>query len=511
VLYKETPFTGYCIALAAGIICGSFMHTVFYCNAATFLLSAVLALILTVHKKKSASISYGFVLHCCIFSVGCSLSAIKKNELVYISPGPTHFVVRTDNYPVPAARSLKLHTGIIKVNGNSNYKNNKLLVYTNEKYISPSLKPGSIISFVSSPLEISDFDNTDNFDYRSFMNRKGYRYSAFCYNNISVIDQQPGIRHLGLRLRCYLLNRLKEKVHDEKSLAIVSAMTLGYRELLDDRIQEEFRKSGIIHIMAVSGLHVGIISMIIISLIKVSRVRSEPVKLLISLLMIWTYALMTGLSPSVTRASVMFSFLNTGYLINRPVKPLNSVMASAFIILIINPAMLYEASFLLSYSAVIVIVTNYKELVAKINFRGRILGYVWKMIAISLLAQAGTLPFVALFFGELPLFSVISNLFAIPLATIILCTGYALILFSSLPLVPDLLGKILAYCVNTLADAASAIASIDSVSVSVGEISAIRTVILFFFLLMLTSFLLDRERKNPHIPLTILILYVILP
>ncbi|MDT8401993.1 MAG: ComEC/Rec2 family competence protein [Bacteroidales bacterium] len=511
MLYKETPFTGYCIALATGSICGSFMHSALYCNAAIFLLSASLILNIIICKNRIASISYGLVFHCCIFFLGCSLSVIKKNELACISPGPAHFVVRTDNYPAPAARSLKLHTSIITVNGYGNYKNNRLLVYTNEKYISPTLKPGSIISFVSSPVEISDFDSTDDFDYRLFMNRRGFRYSAFCYNDISVIDQKPGIRHLGLRLRNYLLNRLKEKVDDEKSLAIVSAMTLGYRDLLDDRVREEFRKSGIVHIMAVSGLHVGIISMMILSLLKVSRVKSEIVKLLISLFVIWTYALMTGLSPSVTRASVMFSFLNTGYLINRPVRPINSVMASAFVILLINPDLLYEASFLLSYSAVIAIVANYTKLVSLVNFRGHILGYVWKMIAISLLAQAGTLPFVAFFFGEIPLFSVVSNLFAIPLATIILCTGFALMLFSSLPLIPDLLGKVLVYCVNTLADAASAIASINRVSVSVGEISVIRTVILFFFLLALITYLLERERKNLHIPLTIMILYLIIP
>ncbi len=511
MLYKETPFTGYCIALASGIICGSYMHTVIYCNAALIILSLFLIVNIILYKNKRSSISYGLIFHCCIFLLACSLSVLQSNKLGYIPPLPREFVLKTEDYPSPTARSLKVYTKIIK-NSNANIaKNNKMVLYTDSRFIPSSLKPGSIISFVSTPVEITDFDSTDSFDYRLFMNRRGIRYCTFCYDSIAIIDERPTIKHLGLRLRKYLLNRLQKNLTEEKSLAIVSAMSLGYRDLLDDDIKEEFRKSGIIHIMAVSGLHVGIISMIIISLLKITRIRSGTVKLLISLLLVWTYALMTGLSPSVTRASVMFSFLNTGYLINRPAKPINSVMASAFFILLINPAMIYEASFLLSYSAVIVIVAHYKQLVSILNFRGRILSFVWKMIAISLLAQAGTIPFVALFFGEIPLLSILSNLFAIPLATIILSTGFALILFASVPLIPGLLSDILVYCVDTLTDAAALIASIDSSVITAGDISVGRAVILFFLLLFLTGFLLEREKTNPHIPLAIMILYFIIP
>ena len=511
MLYKETPFTGYCIALASGIICGSYMHSVIYCNAGLIILSVFLIAYILLYKNIRSSISFGLILHCCIFLLACSLSVIQSNKLDYLPPLPHEFVLKTEEYPSPTARSIRVHTRIIKSGGADYGKNNKMVLYTDSSFVPLSLKPGTVISLVSVPVEITDFDSTDNFDYRSFMNHRGFRYCTFCYDSIAVIDERPTIKHLGLRLRKYLFNRLQNNLTDEKSLAIVSAMSLGYRDLIDDNIKEQFRKSGIIHIMAVSGLHVGIISMIIISLLKITRIRSGTVKLVISLLLIWSYALMTGLSPSVTRASVMFSFLNTGYLINRPVNPVNSVMASAFLIMLINPAMLYEASFLLSYSAVIFIVANYRQFVSMINLRGRILSYVWKMITISLLAQVGTIPFVALFFGEIPLFSILSNLFAIPLATIILSSGFALILFSSVPLIAGLLSDIIEYSVNTLTDAAVLIASTDCSVITTGDISAERAVILFFFLLFLTLFLLDREKSNPHIPLAIMILYFIIP
>ncbi|MGM0668057.1 MAG: ComEC/Rec2 family competence protein, partial [Bacteroidota bacterium] len=477
MLYKDTPFTGYCIALASGIICSSYLHSAIFCNAALIILLVLLVTAGILHRKKISSISYGIIIHACIFTLGCSLAIINSRNPSFIPPGTREFVLITDDYPSPTSRSLKLHTSIIKSGDRKYGRRNKMVLYTDGRFISPSLPPGSIVRLLTNPLEISDFNPEDNFDYRAFMKRRGFRYYTFCYDSIAVIDEKPGIRHLGLRLRKNLLSGLEKNLDDQKSLAVVSAMCLGYRELLDDDIKDVFRKSGIMHIMAVSGLHVGIISMVILTLLKISRIRSGFVKLLISLLLIWTYALVTGLSPSVTRASIMFSFLNTGYLINRQVKPVNSVMASAFLILVIRPDMIYEASFLLSYSAVILIVVNYRKMVALLNFRGRILNYVWKMIVISLLAQAGTIPFVALFFGKIPLLSLVSNLFAIPLATIILLSGFALVLFASIPFIPLILAKILVYSVNTLSDAAAAVASLDIAVAGTGALSPARAVI----------------------------------
>jgi competence protein ComEC len=510
VLYKDTPFTGYCIALVSGIICSSYLYSASYCNAGLLILLVLLVVSAVLHRERISSISYGLILHACIFTLGISLAKINSGSPSFIPPGSSEFVLITDDYPSPASRSMKLQAGIIKSGTHEYGRNNKMLIYTDSTFIPSALKPGSIIRLVSYPLEITDFNPGDNFDYKAFMQRRGFRYYTFCYDSIAVIGDEPGIRHLGLRLRKRLLNRLEKNLDDEKSLAVVSAMCLGYRELLDDDIQEVFRESGIMHVMAVSGLHVGIISIVIISFLKIIRIRSGLTILFISLLLVWTYALMTGLSPSVTRASVMFSFLNTGYLINRQVKPLNSVMASAFLILVIEPDMIYEASFLLSYSAVILIVVNYRKLVSLLKFRGRIMSYVWKITAISLLAQAGTLPFVALFFGKIPLLSLISNLFAIPLAAIILLSGFALIIFASVPFLPLLLSEILVFSVNTLSEAAAGVASFDLAVATTGELSALRAVILFILLFISTWYLLERERKNPHMPLAIIILYFLI-
>lgn len=510
MLYKKTPFTSYCIALATGIICGRYLHSVAYCNVALVLLSLVLTIHILFRANKIFSLSFGLSLHVCIFLCGCSASYMDKKNPAGISRGQHEFIIRTEAYPEQKTRAVALQGNIISVDGKRYNRNNRLLVYSESQHISDTIRPGSILRFRSSPREIIDFDSLDNFDYRTYMNRRGYKYLCFCYDTIVYEGYKPRIRQLGNIFRESLFKRLDNSLDDKKSLAIISAITLGNRELLDKEIKDTFRQSGIIHILAVSGLHVGIISLITISLLRITGLRSGALKLGISLVVIWSYALISGLSPSVTRAAVMFSFLNTGYYINRPATALNSVMASAFIIMLAKPSIIFEASFILSYSAVIFIVCNYRDLSGKIRFRGRIMSWLWNMIAVSLLAQAGTISFVALFFGEIPLFSVLSSLFAIPLATLILSAGLALILLSSIPLISSLTAGILAYCVDTLSDAASAMAALPAAVIKVNDISVQAAVLLFLVLFATSRFLLEKERRNPHLLLSLTILYFIM-
>ncbi len=510
MLYKKTPFTSYCIALATGIICGQYLHSVAYCNVALVILSLALTVNILFFSKLISSLSFGLILHCCILLCGCSLSFMDRQNPACISKGQHEFLVKTEAYPEQKTRSVALQSSIISVDGIRYNKNNRLLVYSDSIHLRDTIKPGSIISFRASPREIIDFDSLDNFDYRAYMNRRGYKYLCFCYDTFDYKAYKPGVRQLGTILRESLFNRLDSSLDNKKSLAIVSAITLGNRALLDKEIKDEFRQSGIIHILAVSGLHVGIISLITISLLRMAGLRSGLLKLSISLLVIWSYALISGLSPSVTRAAVMFSFLSTGYYINRPATPLNSVMASAFIIMLAKPSIIFEASFLLSYSAVIFIVCNYRELSEKIRFRGRILSWLWKMMAVSLLAQAGTISFVALFYGEVPLFSVLSSLFAIPLATLILSAGLALIILSSVPVISTLIADILVYCVDILTDAASATAALPAALIRVEDISVPAAVLLFLVLLATARFLLEKEKRNPHLALALTILYLII-
>ncbi len=508
MLYKENPFTGYLIALVPGIICGYYLHSNVTCTLSLVVLTTLITVISFLHREKINSVLFGVLLYAFVFFAGCLLSEIENRMPAGISEGDHRFILQIDNYPKPRSRSLMLETTAVNIDGNCAGNDMKLVLYSDDDCITEGFIPGKIISLTCPAIEITDFDTTDTFDYKAYMNRKGYRYCLFCYDSINIIDNRPGLLHAGQRLRSKLIKRLDSSLNNPECLALVSAMTLGYREMLDSNIKEQFRKSGIIHIIAVSGLHVGIISGIIFYLIKLLRIRSRHIKLFLPIIIIWAYALITGLSPSVTRASVMFSFLVTGQSINRPAKPLNSVMASAFFLLVLDPGMLLEASFLLSYSAVIFIISYYNKLAAIVRFKGVILRTVWKMLVVSFLAWTGTLPFVSFFFGEIPVLSIVSNLFAIPLATIILVSGFLLIIISPVPVISGILAGILDYSVNTISGSAAAISLLNTV-IQVGDMSAPAAVILFLLLFSVIGYLLEKENKKPHMVLFFGILYLI--
>ena len=511
MLYKVTPFTGFTLALATGILTGDAI----YMPAVFFAVCILLALFILLHtiffKGRGNSLVYGLAFHVFIFFTGAALTMLKKNDRIDPGSGIRHMQIRIDDYPTPATGSMKIPSTVLTIEGRKVQKSGRIIVYTGREFIPKTIKPGNIAAVNTRLRLIEDFDATDGFDYAEYMWRKGYSCYAFCNDTLRVEGDRPHLRHIGLRIRQQLANKLKEIVGDRLSLSVLTAMTLGSRKLVEEDTREVFRRSGIMHIMAVSGLHVGIIALFISLLLRLSCTRSRVLKLVISLVSIWLFALVTGLSPSVTRASLMFSFLGTGYLLYRPAAPLNSVMASAFILLLINPLSLYQPSFILSYSAVIFIVSFYHRLSSMLKFRGRLLRWIWSMVVVSILAQVGTAAFVALFFNEIPVLALFSNLFAIPLAMLIVFTGIVLLAFSWLPLVANAASGLLDALINTLYGNAALVSSFEMATVHTGSISAPRAILVFALLFSAFALVLGKAPKRPHILLIILVLYIATP
>lgn len=511
MLYKVTPFTGFTAALASGILTGDAI----YVPAVFFAVCILLALFILFHtiffKGRGNSLIYGLTLHVFIFFTGAALTMLKKNDRMDQGYGIRHMQIRIDDYPGTATSSMKIPSTVLTIEGREIQKSGRIILYTGIEFIPKNIKPGNIAAVNTRLRLIEDFNANDGFDYAGYMRRKGYYYYAFCSDRLRLEGDSPLLRHIGLRIRQQLGNMLEENIGDSLALSVVTAMILGKRELVEEDTREAFRRSGIMHIMAVSGLHVGIIALFISLLLRLGFIRSRTLKLVISLFFIWLFALITGLSPSVTRASLMFSFLGAGYLFYRPATPLNSVMASAFILLLINPLSLFQPSFILSYSAVIFIVSFYHRLSSKLRFRGRLLRWIWKMIVVSLLAQAGTAAFVALFFNEIPVLALFSNLFAIPLAMLIVFTGIVLLAFSWFPLIANAASSLLGALINTLYGNAALVSSFEMATVHTGNISAPRAILVFALLLSVFALVLGKAPRRPHTFLIILILYIIIP
>lgn len=218
----------------------------------------------------------------------------------------------------------------------------------------------------------------------------------------------------------------------QQDYAVIAAMALGDKSALDSNTRNSYSISGASHILAVSGLHIGIIFQLFIFLLG-SR-KYSVYTIILSLISIWTYVFLIGLPASAVRAAIMLSAYSLSLAFHRTGLPLNTLASAYIFMLFISPLYLFELSFQLSFLAVASILLFFTPLYTLLPIRSRFLRWAWGLLCVSLAAQIGTLPVIVYTFGRISCYSLLTNYIAIPAATLILYLGAALILFSPLTL-----------------------------------------------------------------------------
>lgn len=318
-----------------------------------------------------------------------------------------------------------------------------------------NIKQGDILLVRTS---LSKPDSLGEFDYATYLLRQGISAIGFVkYNGWENIGHKTQYTPVAIaeRWRAALLKRYKDFNIEEPEFGVLASLTLGYRESLDADVKASYSAAGAMHVLAVSGLHVGFIYAILLFLLNVfgkypplyEDRKRQIINAIVIIILLWVYACMTGLSPSVTRAVLMCSLVQIGTICRRQISSVNIVAASAFISLFIDPDSLYSVSFQLSYSAVISIVLLSDGMsIVKFhnNFLRHTIGKIYNWIIISIAAQIGTLPWTLYYFGQISNYFILTNLLVIPLASILLYTAFGFFALSWCPFV----GKGLAWLLN---------------------------------------------------------------
>ena len=235
-----------------------------------------------------------------------------------------------------------------------------------------------------------------------------------------------------------LYQRLSDGGLRGDELATVGALTLGYKEGLDKELRRHFQASGAAHVLAVSGLHTGIIYGVLLWLLTLGG-RYKPLyenrlgRCTLSLFIIaamWGYAWLTGMTPSVVRAVIMVSLFEIGRMLRRQSFSINTIAAAAVLILLVKPTDLWSVSFQLSFAATAAIVSIARGVEPIFHRRewqnswyGRLLAWITGTIIISLAAQLGTLPITIYYFGQVSCYFLLTNLIVLPLATLLVPCG----------------------------------------------------------------------------------------
>jgi competence protein ComEC len=301
----------------------------------------------------------------------------------------------------------------------------KILLYVRKKDTLPPFVYGQQLLFNRPLQDIRNSGNPGAFDYRQYCAFRHMHYQVFLDEKAYVL--LPGNR--GSRLQSWLynsrqqlVNLLRQNIPGAVEQGVAEALLLGYRDDLDKTLLQSYNNTGVVHIIAISGLHLGMIYGVMAAFFSLLPRKKSSVfaRALAMLLVIWLFTLLAGAVPSILRAAVMFSFIVVAGMLQRKNSICNSLAASACSLLLCDPCYLWDVGFQLSYTAVLSIVLFRQPVYNWFRVQNPLLRQLWQLMAITLSAQVLTLPLVLYYFHRFPLFFLVSNLVAVPLSGLIL-------------------------------------------------------------------------------------------
>lgn len=373
-----------------------------------------------------------------------TLSFISRTDVDWVGKEAV-YTVQITHFPQEKKNTFLLDARVLSVADSVSVEECKgnIRLYLQKDSAAGSLLQGDIIAVACRPY--LPRKSAGEFDYGKYLIYNGISAQAYSdslsWQKISHSTLLSPVA-IAERVRMALAGNYNNSNISRRNASIISALTLGDRSCLDADTRDVFVNAGAMHILAVSGLHVGIIYSLVWMLltgfglwIPSFKNRSGRFGLYFSLiLLLWCYAFITGLSASVVRATLMATMFTVSMMLERKSSHFNTLAASAFLLLLFRPLDLFNLSFLLSYSAVLSILTIGIWLSGSlIKIRNKVLKYFYDIFAISIAAQAGVLPWTLLFFGTTSNYFLLTNMMVIPLAPVLVYASLFVLLSAPIP------------------------------------------------------------------------------
>ena len=303
---------------------------------------------------------------------------------------------------------------------------------------------GTVILFKPQVSPILNKGNPGEFDAEKYWKTKGVSDIVFLRNNQFLpLDKNQTDEPFFDRLRGYLKHQLTTRLSADAS-GLAAALSLGDKGGLNQEIRENFSNAGAMHVLAVSGLHVGILLGIVQWIFfQVKFLRRKNVYVLCAIVILWFFALLTGLAPSVFRATVMFSVLGFGQLLGKRFFSLNALLVSALFLLMLDAKMLFDIGFQLSYLALLGITFFFQPISNLWIIKNKWLNKLWEGTALGLAAQIGTIPVSLYYFHQFPNYFILTNLGLILVSGIALGSVLLFFVISKIPILSDILVQVM--------------------------------------------------------------------
>jgi len=507
--FQNIPFLRITIALILGVIAGQYFVINEILNILFLVVIFMLLVLINLKYSYSSSVYFGLLLNIFFLLLGIQANTIYYRKPVLHEKGVFSAIVLES--PVEKPKSYKSVVRISEVILGDSVKptNEKVIVYFGKTPEAENLEAGDRILFSQAPQLISPKLNPYDFDFRKYYERKKIYRQVYLRADKW---QNTGLKEFSLvckaeKFRNKLIDIYREQPLDSVEFEVLSALTLGYSRELDPDTRRVFSSSGAMHVLSVSGLHVGIIFTVLSFLLAFLKKKQWGKWIFVGLVVaiLWFYAFITGLSPSVLRASAMFSVFIVGDNMNRRSNIYNSLALTAFFLLLINPGNLFDIGFQLSYAALFGIVFLQSKFEKVIVIKNKVLKYFAALITVSIAAQITTFPITSYYFGQFPSYFWITNLFIIPLTGFLTPVGILLLFVSKVPVVASVIAFILN---NTLKLSLYLLTSIENLPLSVLPVTI--TQLQLFLLIITFIFVFRLLVKFRPLTIKVIILLIVL-
>lgn len=390
----------------------------------------------------------------------------------------------------------------------------KVLLYIQKDSNALQLQYGDIIVINTIFKKIDAPKNPNGFDYKVFMKRKGVVFTAYVTTKQWVFtgeNKGKFFRKISISTQQHLSSILQKTGLSGDEYSVAAAILLGNDDTMEPDLKAEYSNAGVSHILCVSGMHVGIIFMILnYLLIPFDWIKKfRYFKPIILFFAIWSYANITGLSPSVVRSATMFSFVLFGALFTRKTNIYQSLYASLFIILIADPLLIFDLGFQLSYLAVFGIVIFQKPISNFYVPKTKLGNYFWSLTSVSIAAQLSTFPISIYYFHQFPNYFLIANLAVIFLSFCVMVAGIAVIGLSFSPIISNIIAQFLDFLIHLMNKVIHFIQLLPGAITENISITFYQMVLLYFFIAALFTAITERLKIALFSSLSVFLCFIL--
>jgi competence protein ComEC len=488
--------------------------------AVTLLITLVAYSFLPVTQKFAFSSAHGILFHGLFLVAGAGsvqVSHIRQDPQWFGHlPAPSMMLLKLEEPLVEKPNSYKAVASVVQVYGGGRARTTtgRLIIYFSKDSSLLSLSYGSLLLVKKGLQEIRNSGNPGGFDFKRYALFQGITHQVYLTATDLVVlpQKEPQLwKQFLFESRVFIVDVLRQHISGLREQGLAEALLIGYKDDLDKNLVQAYSNTGVVHVIAISGLHLGIIYWILLFLTKaLAAKRTALLRLLLIIAGLWTFSFLAGAQPSVLRSAVMFSAIAWSTVINRKSSIYNTLALSAFVLLCFNPFWLWDLGFQLSYTAVLSILLFYKPIYNWLYFPNKVIDFFWSLAAASLAAQLLTLPISIYYFHQFPLLFLVANLFAVPLSSAILIGELLLCALHFLRPIADLLGRLLQWMIQIMN---TSVENLDAVPFAVWNglsISILQMGVLYAVIAAAAHWLLEKNMTSLRIALAGCLLFSVL-